>query len=72
MELLVGHAVETAELVRQDFQDDMINAQATEEDYHNLNENTLRDFFTQLEIIGGAKCTADAKVTFMLEDATET
>ena len=42
------------------------NAQATEEDYQIQTKNI------RLETIGGGKCTADAKVLFMLRDATET
>ena len=49
----------------------MMNAQATEEDYCDSNEKSLREFFNRLEATGGADCTDDAKVIFMLEDATE-
>ena len=45
MKLLIGKAVDTVELVQKDFLDNMINAQATEEDYQDMNKTTRQDLF---------------------------
>ena len=45
MELTVGQATETAELVQRDFRDNMINVQSAEEEYRDPNKIIFHNFF---------------------------
>jgi hypothetical protein len=71
MEVLVEQAVETTESVRQDFRDDMVNAQSAEDEYRDVSEKVIHDFFARMHVIGGDECPDSDKVKSILDETME-